>query len=169
VYGIVKQSGGHTEVTSEIGVGTSISVYLPAAEGEPESIQHVPEPPKRGTETLLLVEDEVSVRRLTRRALEGHGYEVLEADSPVHAIELAHSFPRAIDMVVSDVVMPGMNGRELVEEVRRLRPETRVLFVSGYDEGAVLGTDQLPDDVFFLPKPFTPSALHRKVREAIDV
>ncbi len=169
VYGIVKQSGGHTDIASQVGVGTSISVYLPAVDGEPELVRQSAEPPKRGTETLLLVEDEIAVRRLTRRALERHGYHVLEAETPRHALELALSFPGVIDVVVSDVVMPGMNGRELVEELRILRPGTHVLFVSGYDEGAVLGTDQLPDDVLFLPKPFTPSALHQKVREAIDV
>ncbi|MFN8221882.1 MAG: PAS domain S-box protein [Gaiellales bacterium] len=168
VYGIAKQSGGHAEVTSEVGRGTSVKVYLPAVEGEPDRLTEGAASTGRGSETVLLVEDEVAVRRLTRKALEGHGYTVLEATSPGHAIELTRAQGDRIDIVVSDVVMPEMNGRELVEQLRELYPALRVLFVSGYDERAVLGAERLPEDVAFLPKPYTPHGLHTKVREVID-
>jgi two-component system cell cycle sensor histidine kinase/response regulator CckA len=167
VYGIAKQSGGHAEVSSTRGQGTSVAVYLPAVEGEPDLLERAAPEPTQGSETLLLVEDEEAVRRLTRRALEVRGYTVLEATSPGHALELAKRHEGEIDVVVSDVVMPEMNGRDLVARLRELRPQMRVLFVSGYDERAVLGGERLPDDVAFLPKPFTPIGLHRKVREVI--
>ena len=167
VYGIVKQSGGHAEVSSTRGQGTSVTVYLPAVEGVPDLLAQPAPEPARGSETLLLVEDEEAVRRLTRRALEARGYIVLEAASPGHALELAERHDGEIDIVVSDVVMPEMNGRDLVARLREVRPQMRVLFVSGYDERAVLGGERLSDDVAFLPKPFTPIGLHRKVREVI--
>jgi CheY-like chemotaxis protein len=171
VYGIVKQSGGHIWVYSEPGRGTTFKIYLPRVPvpGDvPQSEPRRKECVQTG-ETILLVEDEDAVRALARRVLEARGYTVLPAASGADAVRIAKQHEGIISLVLSDVVVPDMNGRAIGEQVVRLRPGIKLLLMSGYtDEDAKL-QGVLEDGVPFLEKPFTPDLLARKVREVLGV
>jgi PAS domain S-box-containing protein len=168
VYGIVKQSGGYIWVESEEGRGTTFTMYLPRIE---ESVGAVEEKtaaaPARGTETVLLVEDEGEVRALIRRVLEAGGYTVLEASHGEEALRISEQHQGPIHLLLTDVVMPGMSGRELTERLTPLRRETKVLYTSGYTDDAILQRSALDPEAAFLQKPFTPDAVVRRVREVL--
>jgi PAS domain S-box-containing protein len=169
VYGIVTQSGGQIEAESKQGQGTIFSVYLPAVSAEVR--EPAASPPTiglgRASETVLLVEDEAVVRNLARRVLRDSGYRVIEARSGEEALRLAGEHADRIDLLLTDVVMPGMNGRELADRLGEIRPGTRVVFMSGYTEDVILKRG-VSGDLAFLAKPFTPPMLARSVREALD-
>ncbi len=170
VHGIIKQSGGHIAVTSELGHGTTFKVYLPGLQQRPTEGQTHPgrtEMP-RGSERVLLVEDEDGVRALIRFILEGGGYSILEARDGAEALRAAQQHQGPIDLLVTDVVMPQMDGRQVAERVRALHPGLRVLFLSGYTEDTVVRHGILEAQVAFLQKPFTPASLAAKVREVLD-
>ena len=168
-YGIVKQSGGYIWCYSESGRGTTFKVYLPGLE---DAVEEAPPPPPYaphpGSETLLLVEDEPEVRSLVQRILKTQGYTVVTAANPDEALAIAREFKGKIEMMVTDVVMPGMSGRQLAERLATSRPDMRVLFVSGYTDDAVMQHGIVSRPRAFLQKPFTPTALARKVREVLD-
>jgi two-component system, cell cycle sensor histidine kinase and response regulator CckA len=171
-YGIVKQSGGHMSVYSEPGIGTSMKVYLPAAEAFPGEAPPLDDstpsvPAAAGTETILLVEDDERVRRFTRTVLEDLGYRVIEAEDGNAALEQADRAGQ-IDLLLSDVVLPRLSGREIAQRLAPRRPQMRVLFISGYTENAIVHHGVLDAGLNFLPKPFTPDSLARKVREVLD-
>jgi len=169
VYGIVKQSGGHICVYSELGQGTSFKIYLPRVDPAADPVEpggllaHV----AQGRETILLVEDEEAVRELARDILEANGYAVLEARHGDEALAICERHSEPIHLMLTDVVMPGMNGRELAERLARLRPETKVLYMSGYTDNAIVLHGVLNGRAVFLQKPFSPDALARKVREVL--
>jgi two-component system, cell cycle sensor histidine kinase and response regulator CckA len=168
VYGIVKQSGGYVMVQSEEGRGTTFQIYLPRAEGTTEKqAAPVPGTTVGGTETVLLVEDEESVRQLVRDTLEARGYKVVEAQDGEVGLAAANRYEGKIDLVITDVVMPGLSGRELVERLAKTRPETKVLYLSGYTEDAVISEGTLGSGTAFLQKPFTLQNLSKKVREVL--
>jgi two-component system cell cycle sensor histidine kinase/response regulator CckA len=169
VYGIVKQSGGFLEVESERGRGACFKVYLPRVEEAVAVAAEAKTPGSRlrGTETVLLVEDDESLRTLAREILTVQGYTVIEAASPLAALRLHETHPTPIQLLLTDVVMPEMNGRQLADQLTTARADMRVLFMSGYT-GAAL-TQREGDLVgHFLQKPFTPDGLSRKVREVLD-
>jgi PAS domain S-box-containing protein len=170
VYGIVKQTGGHIEVYSEVGVGTTFRIYLPPEkEAAAPSKTTLLEPAKpRGTETILLVEDEQALRTLGRTILQDSGYQVLEAKNGGEAILVAERHTQPINLMITDVVMPKISGRELAERVIPLRPDMKVLFLSGYTDEAIAHHGVLDAGMPFLAKPFSPNALTRKVREVLD-
>jgi CheY-like chemotaxis protein len=170
VYGIVAQSGGQIFVRSAPGAGSAFTICLPAqpADGEPVSGTSPAHPVRGGAETVLLVEDELLVRQLTHEILRRHGYHVLEAADGLEALTLIHDHPGPIDLLLTDVVMPRMSGHELVERARPVRPEMRVLYVSGYSEEAIARQGQLTEGVDLLAKPFTPGLLTAKIRELLD-
>jgi CheY-like chemotaxis protein len=171
VYGMVKQSGGYIWVYSELGRGTTFKAYLPPAEQRmgPETEHpgrlHTDHP--HGWETVLLVEDEDAVRALAREVLRRHGYIVLEARHGVDALRVAERHTDDIHLMVTDVVMPHMSGRDLAERLSTTRPTMKVLFMSGYTDHAVMHRDLTPGSAF-IQKPFTPEALARKVRTVLD-
>lgn len=170
VYGIVKQSGGYIWPQSEQGKGSRFEFYLPrvAAEiGVEVQEKQTPSLP-RGGETILLVEDEDIVRQLAQRILSRQGYRVLEARHPDEALQLTMRCQDRIDLLITDVVMPGMGGRELAERLSAWRPEIKVLFVSGYTDDAIVQHDISQEQVNFVQKPFTPQGLIRRVREILD-
>jgi two-component system, cell cycle sensor histidine kinase and response regulator CckA len=168
-FGIVRQSDGHITVQSEPGRGTTFRVYLPRVDDTARATAP-PSPRKtlpRGRESVLVVEDEVMLRKIVRTVLLAQGYRVFDAAVGRDALALlATAGP--IDLVVTDVVLPGMSGREVVEAVRRLRPEAAVLFISGYADDALIREGVLKSEVGFLQKPFSPSILAHKVREVLD-
>jgi len=169
VYGAVKASGGHLSVESEPGRGTTFQLFFPVVE-EPDAVAL---PPSRhsktpGSETVLLVEDEVGVRTLARQALESRGYRVLEAGDGEEALRLCGEHIGEIDLLLSDVVMPRMSGRELRQRIAILSPQTRVIFTSGYTDDAIVRHGVFQAESDFLQKPFTVYALLRKVREVLD-
>jgi len=169
VYGIVKQSGGYVWVYSEPGHGTTFKLYLPRVDAPAE-----PQAPPRetatltGTETILLAEDDDILRPLTKGLLAKLGYTVLDAESAEQALAVAGARQGPIHLLVADVVMPGASGRELARRLAQSRPETRVLYVSGYTDDAIVHHGMLEPGLKFLQKPFTPAALARKVREVLD-
>jgi CheY-like chemotaxis protein len=171
VYGIVKQSDGYVALYSEVGYGTTFKVYLPVADApaDAEGSGHAAEDLPRGTETVLLVEDEESVRRVARTALEMGGYKVLEAADGGDALLVSRQYEGAIHLALTDVVMPRMNGRALAEQLVRARPSMSVLYMSGYTEDAISRHGVLEEGVNFIQKPFAPDVLLRKVKEVLDV
>ena len=169
VYGIVKQSGGNIWLYSELGKGTTFKVYLPAIESLPEDIGKIvpAEPVARGAGTVLVVEDDEQLRRLTQRALANEGYIVLEADRGRTALELARRHKGAIDLLLTDMVMPDTNGRKLAETLRAARPALRVLYMSGYPDRAIVNNGMLDPGDAYVAKPFTTDSILRKVHEVL--
>ncbi|MGH9762694.1 MAG: response regulator, partial [Blastocatellia bacterium] len=173
VYGIVKQSGGYVWVYSEPGRGTSFKVYLPRIQEEKPATkrEHDVEPRSmaRGSETILLAEDEKGVRELSREYLQMNGYTVLEAEDGHMALELASMHAGPIELLMTDVVMPGISGRELAQRIGRIRPGIKVLYMSGYTDQAVVHQGVLEADAVLLQKPFTVTTLAAKLREILAV
>src|SRR5580704_6092458 len=169
VYGIIKQSGGYVLVQSEPGQGTTFRIYLPRVEDalEPVGTLGTSSSQNGGSETVLLVEDEESVRQLVRETLESKGYKVLEADNGEAALRIVSTHSGKIDMLITDVVMPGMSGRELSARLCASRPQTKVLYLSGYTEDAIGHEGVFDPHTAFLQKPFTLQMLTRKVREVL--
>jgi two-component system cell cycle sensor histidine kinase/response regulator CckA len=170
VYGIVKQSGGYIWVYSEPGSGTTFKIYLPRVNQPAESggADKRQSNVQRGTETILLVEDDPQLRQLSSSVLAHCGYKVLAASSPEEGLEVCEANHQDIRLLVTDVVMPRMNGRQLAEQVLKISPQTRVLYISGYTNNAIVHYGVLDPGLWFLPKPFTLSALIAKVREVLD-
>jgi PAS domain S-box-containing protein len=172
VYGIVKQSGGYIWVQSEMGKGATFEVYLPRVTETGEIASAAPsilpsQPPQR-TETILLVEDESNLRRLACQYLETQGYQVLEAADGAAAVQICAAHQGDIDMLLTDVIMPGMNGRELARRILSLRPSIKVLYMSGYTENTISHNGMLDPGVNLLQKPFNLQSLKERVREVLD-
>jgi CheY-like chemotaxis protein len=168
-YGIVKQSGGHITVNSELGIGTTFRIYLPRTEAsESASVAAEEAVARRGTEVVLLAEDDANLRALTRDILASEGYTVLESQDVEDAIRIAERQDGTIHLLVTDVVMPHMSGRALADAVMRIRPDVKVLYMSGYTDDAIVHHGVLDPGTALLQKPFTPAALARKVREVLD-
>jgi len=170
VYGIVKQSGGNIWVYSEPGLGTTFKIYLPVVD-EP-MIEEQKERPiaerARGGETILVVEDDENLRRLTSLILKKHGYRILEASNGGEALIICRNIKEPLDLVLTDVIMPGMSGRQLIEELRQIRDAFKVLYMSGYTDNAIVHHGVLDAGINLLHKPFTVEGLLRKVREVMD-
>jgi PAS domain S-box-containing protein len=169
-HGIVRQMGGHIRVFSEPGNGATFRIFLPRVDGPADTrsaaVSNSPAP--TGTETVLVVEDEPVIRRLAVLGLRAQGYVVIEASNGAEALEIAERMTPELDIVVSDVIMPGMSGLELAARLAVVSPEVRRLLVSGHAESTVLPPRLADGSVAFLPKPFTPERLARKVREVLD-
>jgi CheY-like chemotaxis protein len=170
VYGIVKQSGGNIWVYSEPGRGTTFKIYLPRVDDVAEEYTRTMEDDERtrGTETILLVEDEEMLRKLARQTLKGYGYHILEASNGDEAITVCNQYQGEIDLLLTDVIMPRMNGRELSKCLLKTRPNLRVLFMSGYTDDAIVHQGVLDESANFIQKPFPPESLANKVREVLD-
>ncbi|MFT3868070.1 MAG: ABC transporter substrate binding protein [Nibricoccus sp.] len=170
VYGIVQQNNGFILVDSDVGRGTTIRIYLPchaAAEATTENKSRHPSPVRGGHETILLVEDEPSILQITENALRNLGYTVIAANTPKEALRLAEQHSRRIDLLVTDVVMPGMNGRELEAQVLKKHSHIKSLFISGYTPEVIMHEGILNKGVNFLPKPFTVEDIARAIREVL--
>jgi two-component system, cell cycle sensor histidine kinase and response regulator CckA len=173
VYGIVKQSGGYIWVYSEPGHGTSFKIYLPMVQAAAESLRPVERseaPSPRGSETILVVEDDALLREVTCEFFHSSGYNVISAGSPDQALQLAKCHNGPVDFLLTDLIMPGMNGRELAYRLSEVQPEMKALYVSGYADGIVQDGvhGALEKGLAFLQKPYTRIALTRKVREILD-
>jgi PAS domain S-box-containing protein len=170
IYGIVKQHNGYINVYSEPGIGTTFRIYLPLSTEEIEEVSRMRqfEANAEGTETILLVEDDESVRDLNRMILEDAGYTVLEAVDGQDALDKFMERPAAFDMLVTDVIMPKINGKSLFKEIEKIRPDMKVLFMSGYTKDIVIKRGILDDELNFLTKPVTSSQLLNKVRHILD-
>ncbi|HMJ55282.1 MAG TPA: response regulator [Polyangiaceae bacterium] len=170
VYGIVQQSGGHVWVYSEMGRGTSFKIYLPRVDepiGSSVRPRERESSPARAIETILVVEDNLAIRRVIARILQPLGYQILEASGPIEARQICAEQARTIDLLLTDVVMPEMTGPALAAELGKGRPEMEILFMSGYSRSTMERRDALHPDVHFLEKPFAPEALIRKVRDVL--
>jgi CheY-like chemotaxis protein len=172
VYGVVQQSGGHIRVNSAADRGTTFLIYLPRVEAPDIGSREADPPllprPSPGTETVLLAEDEEVVRRFAREILSGNGYRVLEAGNGREALLLSEAHRGEIHLLLTDVAMPKIGGRELGERIRLQRPGLRILYMSGYIDDAILRGVVRDDGIPFLQKPFTTEGLARKVRQVLD-
>ncbi|MGC2474480.1 MAG: ATP-binding protein, partial [Candidatus Sulfotelmatobacter sp.] len=170
VYGIVKQSGGYVWVYSEPNQGTTFKIYLPRVDQPVEDMAPDKQPVNvmRGTETILLVEDDPQLRQLSSSVLSHCGYNILTASTPEEGLAICEVNHNDIRLLVTDVVMPRINGRQLAQRVARMRPKIRVLYISGYTDNAIVHYGVLDPGLWFLPKPFTISSLVAKVREVLD-
>jgi PAS domain S-box-containing protein len=169
VYGIVKQSGGHIAVYSEVGRGTTFKVYLPqTADSVLDKKNHRTDVRNHGTETILVVEDEDAVRDFVQRILQRNGYTVFVADSLEMAVHFTKEYPEMINLLLTDVIMPKGSGADLAKEFRVLRPDAKIMFMSGYTDDAVIHHGVLEPGVAFLPKPFTTDSILRTVRDVLD-
>jgi two-component system, cell cycle sensor histidine kinase and response regulator CckA len=170
VYGIVKQNNGYIMAYSEVGRGTTFRIYFPRVREAAELRNHQSNQPEssKGSETILIVEDEEALRELARELLEANGYKVIEAERGEIAIRLVECSQTPIDLLLTDVVMPGMGGKQLAKHLLELRPGLRVLYMSGYTDDVINNRGVLPENTLLLPKPFTRAVLLRKVREALD-
>ena len=167
VYGIVKQSGGNIWVYSEVGRGSTFKVYLPRVD-EAKEEEGISKSIPKGTEMVLLVEDEDQVRAILKHILEGQGYHVIAASSGEEALSISQDLERDIKLMITDVVMPQMSGRELAERVQAVRPNLPVLFMSGYTDDAIVRHGLLDEKLNFIQKPFDSTTVARKVREVLD-
>jgi two-component system cell cycle sensor histidine kinase/response regulator CckA len=168
-YGIIRQAGGHIWAYSEPGNGATFKLYLPRALGALSDVASGgPGKPVRGNETVLLVEDDVSVRAIAVRALRAQGFVVLEAGDGIEALEVARQHSGEIHILVTDVVMPRLGGKELAERLVAERPQIKVLFASGYTRNAIVHQGVLEQGTQFLQKPYVPASLTKKVREVLD-
>jgi len=169
VFGIMKQSGGHITVYSEKGVGTTFKLYLPRVAAKPETNRKAPEPALvTGTETILLAEDDAGVRGVAQSSLEAAGYRVLAADNGATALEILKAEKQPVDLLFTDLMMPGMSGKELAEKAAGLASGLKVLFMSGYTDDIIADQGILEAGTHFIQKPFSPVDLTRKVREILD-
>jgi two-component system, cell cycle sensor histidine kinase and response regulator CckA len=170
VYGIVKQNNGYIMAYSEVGHGTTFRIYFPRVPEAAELRNQKSTQPEstKGSETILIVEDEEALRELARELLEANGYKVIEAERGETAICLVESSQTPIDLLLTDIVMPGMGGKQLAKRLLELRPGLRVLYMSGYTDEVINNRGVLPENTLLLPKPFTRAVLLRKVREALD-
>jgi CheY-like chemotaxis protein len=172
VYGIVKQSNGFIYPVSKVGRGTTFKICLPVVEEEaglePVEGPALADAASAGGETILLVEDAARVREVVREILEMTGYQILEARHGAEALEISQRHDGPIQLMVTDVVMPQMSGRELAQRLATLRPDLKVLYMSGYTDDAIVRHGVLASGIAFLSKPFTPDALALKVRELLD-
>ena len=171
VYGIVKQSGGYIWVYSEPGQGTTFKTYFPEAKGDAVSVKEdkTPRDLHGGSETILVVEDEDSVRNMVQRILQEYGYRVLEAKNGEDALRVSEEHEGPIHLILTDVIMPGMSGRDLAGRLQQIRQETKVVYMSGYTDNTIARHGVLDKNIHFIEKPFTPEGLARKVREALDI
>jgi CheY-like chemotaxis protein len=167
VHGIVEQAGGRIEVDSVVGIGTKMHIYLPFVDAPAERIVDIASSGATGTEKVLVVDDDMFVRRATSRALRARGYHVYEANDASAALRLLRDQPE-IELLVTDVVMPGLDGRELARAAREDRPRLKVLFISGYMDDAVLRHGIERAQVPYLEKPFASHALAGRVRQVLD-
>jgi len=169
VYGFVKQSGGYVDVSSELGGGTTMKIYLPRVDTIAKSARETSKPvgSLAGVETILLVEDEASLRQLIIRHLQSLGYKVLEASNASTAISLSDSYKDTIHLLMTDIVMPRINGRELAQILEYKRPEMHVLYMSGYTGQALDSSWDLAEGSFFIAKPFSRNDLAQKLKEAL--
>ncbi len=170
VYGIVSQSGGSVWVYSEPGIGTTFKIYLPCVDLVPEAAppNGEAETVRRGWQTILIVEDDAALLQVTHQSLQQAGYTILTAQNPAEAIRISGAYPGSIHLMMTDVVMPGMNGTHVAAQLSALRPEMKVLYVSGYTDDTILRHGVLEPGLSFLQKPFSPATLIRKVCEVLD-
>jgi signal transduction histidine kinase/TusA-related sulfurtransferase len=168
VYGIVKQSEGYIWAYSEPGQGTTFKVCLPKVEKDVVLVEKATIDTMEGSETVLVVEDDDSVRKMTRKILQRFGYEVLDARDGEEALKVIKEYEGPIQLMLTDVVMPGMSGRDLSDSMQALRPEVKVIYMSGYTDDAIGHHGVIDPGVNFIEKPFTPESIARKVREVLE-
>jgi two-component system cell cycle sensor histidine kinase/response regulator CckA len=171
VYGIVKQNNGYIMPYSEVEHGTTFRIYFPRVQETSTQARDQESNPgelAKGCETILLVEDETSLHELARELLEANGYKVIEAERGEKAIQIVEHSQMPIDLLLTDVVMPGMGGKQLAKRLLELRPALHVLYMSGYTDDVISNRGALPENILLLPKPFTRAILLRRVREALE-
>jgi len=170
VYGVVKQSGGYIWVYSESGKGTTFKIYLPQVKEPAEApLSRRPQHDRvRGSETILLVEDDPAVRELVESLLAAQGYSVLVSQEPQDVATICEQHPERIHLLLTDLILPGVSGREIAKRVSSLRPDIKVLFMSGYTDDALIHSHGFDETFAFLQKPFSAVTLATKVREVLD-